>query len=118
MQSLLNSLKQRLPSSWLIAASTSGSMDIHDPSVEKGKGYRIRVHESFNSYQATIEFGDFALELFSYAEKQLLNKEHPIRRIFETRRNVKLNRHRRTIEDGLNPTEVYSDGWWLELKYK
>jgi hypothetical protein len=118
MKLLLFSLKQRLPSSWSIIASPSGTIDIHDPSAEKAKGYNVKVLESFNSYRAIVQFGDFAMKLSTHAQNQLLDTDNTIRRIFDAKRNIKLKRFKTTIEDALNSSEVYSDGWWLELEFK
>jgi hypothetical protein len=117
MKSLLQVLKQRFPSSWIISASDSGAINISDPSVERGKGYRIDIQESFKSYKANIEFDSFAIEICKHAEKQLNDIENPIRDIFKSRKNIKLSKFRVTIEDALIPNEISSDGWWLVFDY-
>jgi hypothetical protein len=118
MTALLQILRQRLPSSLVIAASDSGTIKISDSTVERGKGYTVDIQESFKSYKAVFEFDSFAMELCRHAEKQLNDSGHPIRDIFQAKDNIKLNRLRVTIEDVFTPGATNSDGWWLEFEYR
>jgi hypothetical protein len=107
-----------MPSSWSINILEAGTIGVSDPAIEKGKGYSVEINEAFNLYRASIKFGDYAMDLFKYADTILQDTELPIRRLFNAKQNVRLYKNRKIIEDALNPSDVFSDGWWLELVFR
>ena len=110
--------ERKFPGNWEIQDMGKGLFHFRDNQINKGMGYQVSVQEEINKYEVSINFEDFAKDLFKHAEKAIFTVTNPLRKLFEANKNLTTIVHKHYIETNLNPDSLTFENWDFKLIYK
>ncbi|WP_374163808.1 HNH endonuclease [Arcticibacter sp. MXS-1] len=96
----------------------AGSLIIRDTTIERGRGYSIKVNQEIRHLEGIVEFEDFAGRLINYAEGQLEREKSIISDLTKKHPQFSGKMIRQSIEELAAPETKREDVWWLRFDYR